>query len=54
MKQFNVDLDHIRLMWGIPKGVTLLIWESSCRWIGNPHACSAHYAVPMNDNEARK
>lgn len=54
MKAFNAELDHIRLMWGIPRGATLLIWDNNCRWIGNPYVCSAHYAVPMNNNEAAK
>jgi len=54
MNAFNAELNHIRFMWGIPKGATLIIWIGNCNWIGNPYSCSAHCAMPMNDNEAVK
>ncbi len=54
MNVFNAELNRIRIMWGIPKGATIIIWIGNCNWIGNPYSCSAYCAVPMNDNEAAK
>lgn len=50
MKEINEWLDHIRIMWGIPKGVSIM-------FIGHiviPIGCDLPSSYPLNDNEAVK
>lgn len=50
MKEINDWLNHIRLMWGIPKGVTIAFSGPNVVPIG----CDLPCGYPLNDNEARK
>lgn len=50
MNKINEWLDHIRLMWGIPKGVTMIFSGPNVVPVG----CDLPCGYPLNDNEARK
>lgn len=49
MKEINDWLDHIRLMWGIPKGTTVVFFGPAFIPIG----CDLPCGYPLNDNEAK-
>lgn len=46
---FNCDLDHIRKLWGIPQGKTLIYNNGELFAIGN----QGWLCKPANDNEAK-
>lgn len=50
MKEINDWLNHIRLMWGLPKEVTIIFSGHTVVPIG----CDLPCGYPLNDNEARK
>lgn len=49
MNDLNEQLDHIRIMWGIPKGTTLIFF----RTIVIPIGLDLPSGYPLNDNEAK-
>lgn len=47
--QFNIDMDHIRQLWGIPKGKTLIYKNGEAKFAG----MILYYGSALNDNEAK-
>lgn len=47
--KFNIDMDHIRQLWGIPKGKSLIYKNGEVRFAG----MLIYQGSALNDNEAK-
>jgi hypothetical protein len=46
---FNIEIDQMRKLWGIPKGVTIMLFGR----FGIPIGMGVTTRQPDNDNEAK-